>query len=126
VLAAAGLFLLALSAASFFFRLRRGFYSRYPYEQYLFVGAAFLLGLVAAIRSPGAVTLTILAVEFAALAFVVRYLGIGARFPAGEPNVKAGDHFPDFVLPDSEGGSFDSRSVLGTSAALYLFYRGHF
>lgn len=126
MLAAAGLFLLALSAASFFFRLRRGLYSRYPYEQFLFVGAAFLLGLVAAIRSPGPVTLTILAVEIAALALVVRYLAIGARFPAGELHVKAGDRFPDFVLPDSEGGSFDSRSLLGTSAALYLFYRGHF
>ena len=124
--AAVGVFLLALSAAAFFFRLRRGLYSRFPYEQFLLVGAAFALGLLAAIANPGAVTLVLLAVELGALALVVRYLGIGARFPADEVSVKAGERFPDFVLPDSEGGSFHSRALLGSSAALYIFYRGHF
>ncbi|HLE69415.1 MAG TPA: hypothetical protein VJH87_07015 [Vicinamibacteria bacterium] len=123
---AVGVLLLALSAAAFFFRLRRGLYSRFPYEQFLLVGAAFALGLLAAIANPGAVTLALLAVEIGALALVVRYLGIGARFPADEVKVKAGERFPDFVLPDSEGGSFHSRSPLGSSAALYIFYRGHF
>jgi len=126
MLAAAGVFFLALSTVVFFLRLRRGLYSRYPYEQFLLIGAAFVFGLLAAIANPGAVTLSLLALEIGALALVVRYLGIGARFPSHEVNVKAGERFPEFTLPDSEGGTFVSRSVLGSSAALYIFYRGHF
>jgi len=126
MLAVAGVFLLALSAAFFFFRLRRGLYSRYPYEQFLLVGTAVVLGLLAAIANPRAVTLALLAVEIGALALVVRYFGIGARFPSMEVKVRAGERFPEVTLPDSEGGTFDSRSLLGSSAALYIFYRGHF
>ncbi|MGH9388315.1 MAG: hypothetical protein ACRD1Z_01785, partial [Vicinamibacteria bacterium] len=101
MVAAAGVFFLALSAVVFVFRLRAGIYSRYPYEQFLLVGAAFVLGLLAAIATPSAVTLALLAVEIGALALVVRYLGIGARFPPDELGVKAGEPFPDLVLPDS-------------------------
>jgi len=126
MLAAAGVLFLALSTVAFFFRLRRGLYSRYPYEQFLLIGTAFVLGLLAAIANPGAVTLSLLALEIGALALVVRYLGIGARFPSHEVNVQAGERFPEFTLPDSEGGTFVSRAVLGSSAALYIFYRGHF
>ncbi len=126
MLAAVGVFLLALSAAAFFFRLRRGLYSRYPYEQFLLVGTAFVLGLLAAIANPGAITLVLFAVDLGALALVVRYLGIGARFPSKELTVRAGERFPEVTLPDSEGGTFDSRPLLGSSAALYIFYRGHF
>jgi hypothetical protein len=124
--AAAGVLLLALSAASFFFRLNRGLYRRHPYEQYFLVGAACLVGLVAAVENPGAVTLGLLAAEVAAAVVVVRYLGIGAHFPPGETMVKTGERFPDFALPDSEGGIFVSRSLQGSSAALYIFFRGHF
>jgi hypothetical protein len=126
MLAAAGISLLVVSAALFGLRLRRGVYSRYPFEQFFLVGAAFVLGLVAAIASPGPVALGLLAVEAGALALVVRYLGIGARFPPEEAGIKTGERFPEFALPDSEGGTFHSRSLLGSSAALYLFYRGHF
>lgn len=126
MLAAAGILLLALSAASFFIRLRLGLFHRYPYEQFLFVGAAFLFGLVAAVENPGVLTLSLFALELAAAALVVRYLAIGARFPSGDVKVRTGETFPDFALPDSEGGTFASRSLLGSSAALYIFYRGHF
>jgi hypothetical protein len=126
MLAAAGVFFLALSAALFALRLRRGVYSRYPFEQFFLVGAAFVLGLLAAIANPGPLTLVLLGVEAAALALVVRYLGIGARFPSERASIKRGERFPEFALPDSEGGTFQSRAILGNSAALYLFYRGHF
>lgn len=126
MLAVAGVLFLALSAASFFFRLNRGLYSRHPREQYLFVGAACVVGLLAAFENPGAVTLGLLAAELAAAVVVVRYLGIGARFPSEETTVKTGEPFPDFALPDSEGGTFVSRSLQGSSAALYIFFRGHF
>lgn len=126
MLVAAGILLLALSAASFFVRLRLGLFQRYPYEQFLFVGAAFLFGLLAVVEKPGVVTLTLFAVELAAAALVVRYLAIGARFPSDGVKVRTGEPFPDFALPDSDGGTFVPRSLLGSSAALYIFYRGHF
>jgi hypothetical protein len=126
VVAALGLVCLALSATAFFVRLRLGLFSRFPYEQFLLVGAAFVLGLVAAIAEPGAVTLALLAIEAAALVLVVRYLGIGARIPGEGVAVKSGESFPDFALPDSEGATVDSRSLLGSSAALFVFYRGDF
>ena len=126
MLAAAGILLLALSAASFFVRLRLGLFHRYPYEQFLFVGTAFLFGLLSAVANPGVVNLALFAVELGAAALVVRYLAIGARFPSGDVKVRTGEPFPDFALPDSEGGTFVSRSLQGSSAALYIFFRGHF
>jgi hypothetical protein len=126
MLAAAGISFLIVSAALFGLRLRRGVCSRYPFEQFFLVGAAFVLGLVAAIANPVPLTLILLAVEAIALAVVVRYLGIGARFSSEEVGVKVGEPFPEFALPDSERGTFQSRSLLGDSAALYIFYRGHF
>ncbi len=126
MVAALGLVCLVLSAVAFFLRLRLGLFSRFPYEQFLLVGAAFVLGLVAAIAEPGAVTLALLAIEAAAFVLVVRYLGIGTRIPGEGVAVKSGERFPDFALPDSEGGTVDSRSLLGSSAALFVFYRGDF
>jgi len=126
MLAATGVFCLILSAALFAFRLRRGMYSRYPFEQFVLIGAASVFGLLAAIANPGPIPLVLLAVELGALALVVRYLGVGARFPSDEASVKPGERFPELMLPDSEGESFHSRSLLGSSAVLYIFYRGHF
>jgi hypothetical protein len=123
--AAAAVFFLALSVLAFAYRLRLGLYRRYPYEQFVFVGAGFLFGLLAALENPGAVTLALLAVELAAVGLVVRYLAIGARFPSDEGVVRPGERFPEFALPDSEGRIFDSRSILGSSATLYVSYRGH-
>jgi hypothetical protein len=126
MLAPAAVLFLALGAASFFVRLRLGIYSRYPYEQFVLVGVAFVLGLMAAASDPRPRTLALLALETGALALVVWYLGIGSRFPGDEVKVKPGERFPDFELPDSEGGRFESRSLQGSSPALYVFYRGHF
>ncbi len=126
MLAAAGVVFLLSSAALFFLRLRLGLYSRYPYEQFVLVGAAVVVGLLAALANPGFATLGLLAVEVIALALVVRYLAIGARFPDDEVALKPGERFPEFTLPDSEGRSFHSRTLLGGVSALYIFYRGHF
>jgi hypothetical protein len=121
----AGALLLVGAAASFFFRMKHGIYSRYPAEQFLFVGASFLLGLLGALRVPGLLSLAFLAVEIGAFTVVLIFFGFGFRFPQDQ-RLKVSDRFPDFVLPDSEGGTFDSRRLLGSSAALYVFYRGHF
>jgi hypothetical protein len=121
----AGALFLVGAGASFFFRMKHGIYSRYPAEQFLFVGASFLLGLLGALRVPGLLSLAVLAVEIGAFTVVLIFFGFGFRFPQDQ-RLKVSDRFPDFVLPDSEGGTFDSRRLLGSSAALYVFYRGHF
>ena len=126
MLAWAGFLLVVSSAAIFFLRLRLGLYSRYPPEQFVLVGAAVILGLVAALSSPGPIPLVLLALEVAALAVVVRYLAIGARFPEEHVAVAPGDPFPEFTLPDSEGRLFESRVLQRGTPALYIFYRGHF
>ena len=126
MLAWAGFLLVVSSVAVFFLRLRLGLYSRYPYEQFVLVGAAVVVGLVAALSHPGPVSLVLLGLELAALAVVVRYFAIGERFPAGEIAVSTGDPFPEFTLPDSEGRPFESRIQQRGTPALYIFYRGHF
>jgi hypothetical protein len=126
VLAFAGFLLVVSSGAIFYLRVRLGLYSRYPYEQFVLVGAAVVVGLVAALTNPGVLTLLLLGLEIAALALVVRYLFIGERFPEAESTLKTGEPFPDFRLPDSEGRPFESRLQQRGTSALYVFYRGHF
>ena len=48
------------------------------------------------------------------------------RYPREKTGIRVGERFPDFTLLDSDGRVFDSRSVLGTSSALFVFFRGHF
>jgi hypothetical protein len=124
MIAAAAVLLLLLGVAHFFWTLRRGIYRRIPYELFALVGGAALLGVFAALEHPATVTVGLFGVELVALALLTWYMGIGARFPRGEVAVKVGDRFPQFRLPDSEGGEFDSSSLAGRSTALYLFYRG--
>lgn len=126
MLALAGILFVALSAATFLVRVRLGLFSRYPYEQFVLVGVAFVLGLLAAVAEPGALTLGLLLVDTVALALVVWFLGFGSRFPEDAVAVRPGERFPDFELPDSEGGKFASSSLRGIAPALYVFYRGHF
>ncbi|MGH9318724.1 MAG: hypothetical protein ACRD21_27440 [Vicinamibacteria bacterium] len=126
MLATVGILFLGVSAARFFWTLRRGVYRRYPYEQFALVGTAAVLGLLAVLERPGIVSGALFLLELGALVIVIRYFGFGVRFPRGEIGVNVGDRFPDFTLPDSDGHTFDSRSLLGSSTALYLFFRGHF
>lgn len=124
MIATVGILLLASGVALFYWTLGRGIYRRIPYELFALVGAAALLGVVAAIERPEVATVALFVVELAALLLLTWYVGVGARFPRGEVSVKVGDPFPHFRLPDSEGGEFDSSSLAGKSTALYLFYRG--
>ena len=81
VLAAAGILLLATSAAVFFWTLRRGIFRRYPWEQFLLVGTSAALGLLAFLGQPDTPRSLLLALELAALASLTWYMGVGARLP---------------------------------------------
>ncbi|HSF14129.1 MAG TPA: hypothetical protein VLK65_01100 [Vicinamibacteria bacterium] len=125
MLAIAGALSLAAAAAVHYLNLRRGVYHRVPYESILLIGVSALLGLAAVAREGGIGALVLFALELAALSVLVAYLLSGARFPRSELSVRVGDKLPRFELTDSAGGCFDSATLEGKSAALYLFYRGN-
>ena len=125
MLAGLGFLLVVSSAVLYLVRVRLGRFRRYPYEQYVLVGASVACGLLAAIANPSPVNLGLLALEVAALALVVWYLGVGSPFPEEQVGIQIGQRFPPFTLLDSEGKRFDSRVELRDTAALYVSYRGH-
>jgi hypothetical protein len=57
------------------------------------------------------------------LLFIFYTLWLSA-LPHGEVAVRPGDRFPDFTLQTSKGQSFSPSTLVGKSAALYVFYRG--
>lgn len=124
MLAAIGVALLLSAFGAFKLKLRNGIYRRYMPEELGLVVASVLVGLVAVVSRPGVVASTLLGLEIVALATLVWYLTSGSRFPRGELSVREGQRFPRLRLVDSTGEPFDSRSLLGETAALYLFYRG--
>ena len=123
MLAISGILLLGLSAIVFRWTLGRGWFRRYPHEQFVLVGGSVLVGLVAALQQPSAWRVGLLIVELAAFAMLTWYMTAGARFSRGEVALEIGDRFPDFELRDSHGGTFDS-SLLEGKTSLILFYRG--
>ena len=124
MLVLAGLALLALAAFVFRWTVLHGRYRRYPYEQFFLVGASVLVGLQAFFLRPGWLSGAALVVEAAAFATLTWYMARGARFRRGHVSLAIGERFPDFRLPQSTGGEFDSASLEGQTA-LFLFYRGH-
>lgn len=124
MLAVFGILLLIVSAIVFRWTLSKGWYRRYPHEQFVLVGASVLVGLTAALERPSFFRIALLIVELAAFAMLTWYMTAGARFSRGKIAVRVGDRFPDFELPDSRGETFDS-SLLEGKTSLILFYRGH-
>jgi len=124
-LALAGMASLGLAFVVFSWSLNRGDYRRHPYEIYALVGVSTACGLAAAWLSWTWPTGLLAALSVSALGAVVWYYSVGAKFPRSEVPLQVGDPFPEFSLPDSTGETFDSRSLLGEAAALFLFYRGN-
>jgi hypothetical protein len=58
-------------------------------------------------------------------ALFVAYTALYYEIGAGRLAVRAGDRFPEFTLDTSTGESFAPSQLRGKSAALYIFYRGH-
>ena len=124
MLVLAGLALLVLAAFVFRWTVLHGRYRRYPYEQFVLVGASVIVGFQAFYQGPGWLSGAAFAVEAAVFGALTWYMSKGARFRRGHVSLSIGERFPDFRLPQSTGGVFDSASLEGQTA-LYLFYRGH-
>lgn len=124
MLTAVGLTLLGLAIGAFFYSLGIGRFRRIPWGELLLLTGATIAGLAALVRQPGFPTAVAFALEALSLAAYSWYLVVGGRFPRDTLSLKQGDRFPSFTLPDSGGEPFRSESLVGTSSALYLFYRG--
>ncbi|MGH7822727.1 MAG: hypothetical protein ACREQ9_23465 [Candidatus Binatia bacterium] len=89
---------------------------------------ALLLGSVGAAvasRRRGALRwITIGAAALVTLLFVAHTTFV-SRLDRGELAVRAGEPFPEFTLETSAKQSFSPSELQGRSAALYVFYRGH-
>ena len=119
-----GVALLFAVIGVFELKRRNGIYRRYMPEELGLTAASALAGLAGAISEPAVVSLSLLGLELVALTLLVWYLASGSRFPRRELSVREGERFPRLQLVDSRGALFDSRSLEGKTAALYLFYRG--
>ena len=123
MLAILGILLLFFSWGVFQWSLRRGEFRRYPYEQFVLVGASFLIGLLSVLERASVLHVALFVVEAAALGTLTWYMSVGARFRRANIALSVGEPFPAFALTDSHGDIVESASLQGKTA-LYLFYRG--
>lgn len=109
--------------AYFAVALRFRVYRRIPW---LFLGvtaAGAAIGLLEAVRRPGAGTAIAALVAIAVLAFASWYLFSYSMFARREDRPRVGDEFPDFTLPSSSGEPFRLRETRG-QARVIILYRG--
>ena len=109
--------------AYFAVALRFRVYRRIPW---LFLGvtaAGAALGLLEAVRRPGAGTAIAALVAIAVLAFASWYLFSYSMLAPREDRPRVGDEFPDFTLPSSSGEPLRLRETRG-QARVIILYRG--
>ncbi len=116
---------LTISIVTYVLTLRAGIYRRVPLEHYALMGAATGLALYAVLSSTSWISIFVLCLSILSLTLLAWYVHFGAVFPRSQIRLELGQRFPNFALPDSEGGTFDSDAMVGKQSVLFLFYRGH-
>jgi hypothetical protein len=98
-------------------------HSRYPLPVY----GLLLASVVAAFASRRRGVWRSLTIGGTALlgTLFVAYTALYYEIGDGRLSIRAGDRFPEFTVQTSTGGSFSPSQLRGKSAALYIFYRGH-
>jgi hypothetical protein len=119
------LFLLGASAGLYWLSLRAGIYRRLPWEHYALLGTSAALSLFALLKEPSWWRVAVFITTFSALVLLVGYVHFFSTFKRRRINLKVGERFPEFTLPDSTGSSFASGQMVGQKSVLYLFYRGN-
>jgi hypothetical protein len=107
----------------FFLTLKLAVWRRYPWECVAISALGPLLGIYALARDPGIGTALGLALAAAIFAFGCWFLFSFSMFGPREDRPRAGDRFPDFTLPASEGPPVSLAALRGRRLVL-LFYRG--
>jgi|SRR5262245_34322485 len=117
-LLAAGGFVLYFAAVS-----RFALWERIPWQFLAISASGAIWSLWWLARAPGLVRGAAAAVAAAATGFSAWYLLSFSMFGTREDQPRAGDAFPAFELPTSDGGSFRLADARGRWLLL-LFYRG--
>ena len=113
-----------------------GIHERIPYPAYIGMAAAMVLCLIGVrlalgVWSPHAKLALGLLAFFACAAVgigggrFVSYTLRGTRNPPFKLNLRVGDHFPRYALPD-QNGAIQPGPALGENGALVVVYRGDF
>jgi hypothetical protein len=102
-----------------------GFYRLYPVETYALMAIAIWLAWRGARRRGGWWRYATCGFNCVVLALFVYWTMAFSQLPERTLSVSVGEPFIPIALTDHNGGFFNSADLLGKSAALYLFYRGH-
>jgi hypothetical protein len=100
-----------------------GRFRRVPWEFLAISAAGVVVAAVLAIRNGGGAHVAAAGVSLALFAFLVWFFFGYSMYSGRADRPRAGDRFPDFRLPTSDGGVFDLAEVRG-KRHLLIFYRG--
>jgi hypothetical protein len=117
------LFLLAAAVVAFVQVPEFLIHSRYPIPVYALLVASTVAALVS--RRRGVLRSVAIAGAGLVMVLLVSYTAFFSEIGAVRLALRPGDPFPDFTLQTSTGETFSPSQLHGETAALYVFYRGH-
>jgi len=101
-----------------------GIYRLYPVESYGVMALAVWLAWRTARRAGGWWRYGVCGLTGFMLALFIYWTAFFSQLPEQKLPVTVGKPFIPIVLTDHQDSPFDSTSLVGKNAALYLFYRG--
>lgn len=102
-----------------------GIYRLYPLESYAVMALAVWLAWLAARRSGGWWRYGVCGLTSFMLIIFIYWTVFFSQLPEQKLPVSVGKPFIPIVLTDHQNSPFDSTTLVGKNAALYLFYRGN-
>ena len=111
--------------AVYFLLLRFGIYRRYPVEMYLPMLGGVVVAILAARRRPSWARWAVAGTQGMVFLLILGWTLFYSRLPVRSLPVLVGQAMPVFSLTDQDGQAFSTGSLRGKTAALYVFYRGH-
>ena len=102
-----------------------GIYRLYPVESYGVMALAVWLAWRTARRAGGWWRYGVCGLTSFMLVIFIYWTAFFSQLPEQKLPVNIGQPFIPIVLTDHQDRPFDSKSLVGQNAALYLFYRGN-
>jgi hypothetical protein len=102
-----------------------GIYRLYPVESYGLMTLAVWLTWRTARRAGGWWRYGVCGLTSFMLVIFIYWTAFFSQLPEQKLSVTVGQPFIPIVLTDHQDSPFDSTSLVGKNAALYLFYRGN-
>lgn len=122
---ALSLILILAGPVLYFMLAFAGIYRLYPLESYGLMVVAVWLAWRTARRTGGWWRYGVCGLTGFMLVIFIYWTAFFSQLPEQRLPVRVGQPFIPIVLTDHNDNSFDSTSLVGNNAALYLFYRGN-